>query len=367
MKFKRNQYFNFIFFLGIYHLFFVFLTYNYLLKNGGDAFFYWFQTNSTDNKPWFDFFGYGTDSVLFLNYPLVHWFSIPLFWGFVLYGFIGFLGFIQLYRLALLMMENAILPPYTKYLLYAFLLLPNTHFWTAMIGKEALIFTALATLFLKAYQQKYSSLLFIVSFLLIFIVRPHVGFMFVLSFGIVLLFSSKLTIKKKIISLATTLALLSLSFYMFLQLSEIKRLDWSRIERFNLGSLRSFEGSGSFVPMETYTVPMKLFSFYFRPFFENSTNFYYLILSIENLFTLCLLLAGIVALLYFKRKIKNFEYIAFLILFCLLAGLLFTQRYAGLGIFVRTKIMFLPFLCVTLISVINIYWNERSTRSTKMN
>ncbi len=362
MKFKRDQHFYFLLFLGIYHLFFVFISYDYLLQNGGDALDYWFQTSSAQGQSWFDFFGYGTDAILFINYPLVNWFGISLLGGFLIYGLIGFLGFIQLYRLALLMLNTVVLPSFTKYILYAFLLLPNTHFWTAMIGKEALVFTALATLFLKAYQQKYSSLLFILSFLLIFLVRPHVAFMLVLTFGIVTLFSSKVMLKNKLISLGTTLLLLSVSFYMFLQLSEIKRLDWSRIQRFNLGSLRSFEGSGSVVPMETYSYPMKLFTFYFRPFFEKSANPYYLILSVENLFTLILIAAGTVALVYYRKKIKNFEYIAFIILFCILAGLLFTQRYAGLGILVRTKIMLLPFLGITLISVLNVYWNERINR-----
>jgi len=365
MKFKRHEHFYFLLFLGIYHLSFVFLSYSHIFKNGGDAFGYWFQTDSMQHKSWFDFFGYGTDAVLFLNYPLVNWFSISFFWGFMIYGIIGFLGFIQLYRLALVMINATVLPSYTKYLLYAFLLLPNTHFWTAMIGKEALVFAALATLFLKAYQQKYTSILFILSFLLIFIVRPHVAFMLLLTFGIVLLFSSKVTLKNKIITLGTTLLLLSVSFYMFLQLSEIKRLDWSRIQRFNLGSLRSFEGSGSFVPMETYSIPIKLFSFYFRPFFENTNDWHYIVMSMENLVTMLLIIAGTFAFSISRNTLRNYDFIIFIFLFCVIAGLLFTQRYAGLGLFARTKIMILPFLGVTFISIINIHWEKYPMRLQK--
>src|SRR5690606_7722090 len=99
MKFKIDQHFYFLLFLGIYHLFFVFISFDYVTKNGGDAFLYWFQTESTQHKSWFNFFNYGTDALLFLNYPFAKLLSIPFFFGFILYALIGFFGFVQLYRL----------------------------------------------------------------------------------------------------------------------------------------------------------------------------------------------------------------------------------------------------------------------------
>lgn len=359
MKLKIDEHFYFLLFLGIYHLFFVFISFDYVTKNGGDAFLYWLQTESTQHKSWFDFFSYGTDAVLFLNYPFAKLLSISFFFGFVLYALIGFFGFIQLYRLALLMMRSEEMTKASKYLLYAFLLLPNTHFWTAMIGKEAIIFAALSTLFLKAYQQKFTSVAFVLSFLIVFIIRPHVAFMLLFTLLIVLLFSSKMNVKQKTITFGSISAMLLISFYMFLQLSEIKRLDWSRIQRYNLFSLRSFEGSGSFVPIENYSYPMKLFTFYFRPLFENPDNLIYWVLSVENSFLLMLLSVGVFLVVKYRSIFCKDDFSKFIILFCLIGGLLFTQRYSGLGIFVRTKIMFLPYLGIVLIAFINKFWNEK--------
>lgn len=359
MKFKIDEHFYFLLFLGIYHLFFVFISFDYVTKNGSDSFLYWFQTESTQHKSWFEFFNYGTNAVLFLNYPFAKILSIPFFFGFLLYSLIGFFGFIQLYRLALLIMNKTVIPKAIKYLLYTFLLLPNTHFWTSMIGKEAIIFAALSTLFLKAYQQKFTSVGFILSFLVVFVIRPHVAFMLLLALLFVLLFSSKMNGKQKTITFGGVSLMLLISFFMFLQLSEIKRLDWSRIQRYNLVSLRSFEGSGSFVPMENYSYPMKLFTFYFRPLFEKFDNLYFWGLNIENAFWLLLILFGIFLFVNYRSIFWKDDFAKFIVFFCLIGGILFTQRYSGLGIFVRTKIMFLPYLGLLIIAYFHHYYKEK--------
>lgn len=359
MKLKIDEHFYFLLFLGIYHLLFVFISFDYVTKNGGDSFLYWFQTESTQHKSWFDFFNYGTDAILFLNYPFAKVLSIPFFFGFFIYALIGFFGFIQLYRLALLMLQSEVFSKTTKYLLYAFLLLPNTHFWTAIIGKEAIIFAALSTLLLKACQQKFNSIGFVLSFCIIFIIRPHLAFMLLFTLLIVLLLSARFDWKQKGITLVSISLMLGVSFYMFLQLSEIKRLNWSRIQRFNLGSLRSFEDSGSFVPIESYSFPMKLFTFYFRPLFENPDNFFYWVLSLENSLLLVLISVGVLMTVKYRSIFSKDDFSKFIVLFCLIGGLLFTQRYSGLGIFVRTKIMFIPYLGVVLIAYINKFWNKK--------
>lgn len=360
MKYKIGEHFYFLLFFGIYHLFFVFISFEYVTKNGGDSFLYWFQTESTQHKSWFDFFNYGTDALLFLNYPFAKLLSIPFFFGFILYTLIGFFGFIQLYRLALLMIKRELLPKATQYLLYAFLLLPNAHFWTALIGKEAIIFAALSTLFLKAYQQKLTSAGSVFSFLILLVVRPHVAFMLLFTLALVMLLSSKFNFKQKAIRFISIAIPLFVSFYMFLQLAEIKWFDWSRIQRFNLGSLRSFEGSGSFVPIESYSIPMKVFTFYFRPFLENVDHLFYLILSIENVFFLLLIITGLVMIIKYRFVFHHDDFSKFVIVFCIVGGMLFTQRYSGLGIFVRTKVMFLPYLGVVMIAYLNHYLNEKN-------
>jgi hypothetical protein len=359
MKYKIDEHFYFLLFLGIYHLFFVFISFEYVTKNGGDSFLYWFQTESTQHKSWLDFFNYGTDAVLFLNYLFAKVLSIPFFFGFVLYALIGFFGFVQLYRLALRMMNKTGMPKATKYLLYTFLLLPNTHFWTALIGKEAIIFAALSTLFLKVYQQKFTAVGCILSFLIILVVRPHLAFMGLFTLLVVLLFSSKISFKQKTISVASILTLLFITFYMFLQLAEIERFDWERMQRFNLASLRSFEGSGSFVSIESYSYPMKLFAFYFRPFFENIDHPFYFILSIENGLLLALTIFGLMLLIKYRSIFIKDDFAKFIVFFCLIGGILFTQRYSGLGIFVRTKIMFLPYLGLLIIAYFHHYYKEK--------
>jgi len=360
MKFHWSKKYFFLLLLGVYHSVLTFFAYHYILTEGGDSTLYWFKNPSTQYHSWLDFFNYGTDAILFLNYPFVHFLQLPFVWGFILYSFVGFLGILQLYRLSVLMLQEQGIHTNTVYFLYGLFLLPNLHFWTSFIGKEAIIFLALSTLFLKGYEKKFLSVGFILSFIIVFIIRPHVALMLLITLVFVLGFSTRIVLLTKVKLLSSSLAIAAICFYMFLQLSEIKRFDWDRIQRFNLGSLRSFEHSESFVPMESYGYPMKLFSFYFRPLFYGSSNMYWWVLSIENLLILLLHVLGVILLFRYRKYVFQHDFVKFIFLFALIAGLLFVQRYSGFGIFARTKIMIQPFVLVVFLWLINWHFLARN-------
>src|SRR5436305_7608651 len=96
----RINYSKIILLLFVYHSIFVF-TYWYELRNcGADACIYWFKTRfSIDDKTWFGYFGLSTNFMLFLNYPLVKFLKLDFLYGFMLYGMIGFLGILNLYKI----------------------------------------------------------------------------------------------------------------------------------------------------------------------------------------------------------------------------------------------------------------------------
>jgi len=343
--------------LFIYHLIFIFFAYYNFLQNGGDANLYWFQNPSTANTSWLNHLGIGTDVMLFINYPLAVLLNLPFWFGFLLYGCIGFLGLLQLVRLCKAWIGDEV-RFFGFNVLPFFFFLPNMHFWTAGITKETLCFLAIATILLKVYKEHYRSLALWCSFLFLFLLRPHVGIMLLFSVGVVLLWVKAWKPQVKWgIGLGIT-ALLAVGYFLFLQLSQIKSLHWGRLLRFNEGSILSFRDSGSYVPMLEYGYLMKLFSFYFRPLFVDAQNLFQWVLSVENLLIIALHLFVAFLFVGYWKTIKTDTLFKILLVFTLVAGLLYVQRYANLGIFARTKVMVQPFLVLGLLRCV-MFFNAR--------
>ncbi|KGO97172.1 hypothetical protein [Flavobacterium enshiense] len=348
---KRHSEKVFLVFLSGYHLLFTFLTWDYFSGKSGDAAFYWFEIQSSVSKSFSDLFHYGSDFVLLLNYPFAKLLGLNIGWGFFIYSLIGYLGILQFYRLCQLFLNKKYLfKGFESY--YLLLLLPNLHFWTAGLGKESLCFLFIATILLELAKDNFKSPAMLLSAFLLILIRPHIALLLLFSVAVVYFFSNKINLKQRILIACGSLVLFSGLFYMFLQLSKIKRFDFDRIKYFNEFSLLSFKNSGSYVPIIEYSYPYKIFTFYFRPFINEIPTVYGLALGLENV---VVLLLHIGALLLFFLNYKKIDFpLVFKIILCfaLLSGLLIVQRYSGLGIFARTKIMMQPFVLLVSLWII---------------
>jgi hypothetical protein len=74
--------------------------------------------------------------------------------------------------------------------------------------------------------------------------------------------------------------------------------------------------------------------------------------SVENLFYLLVFLLALFFAIRFWSKIRYTKEMKVVFLFSFIASLLYVERYANLGIFMRTKMMFQPFLMVAFLLVI---------------
>lgn len=104
---------------------------------------------------------------------------------------------------------------------------------------------------------------------------------------------------------------------------------------------------------------MKLFSFYFRPLFVDAQNVFQWVLSVENLLVLILHLLVVYFFVRYWKRIKTDTLFKIVLVFALVAGVLYVQRYANLGIFVRTKVMVQPFIVLGLLRVFILYQRPR--------
>ena len=341
---------NYILLFG-YHLLFIIYAYQLRVYKGiSDAHLYWGKTLDLEQYSWFDFADYGAKFVVFINYPLFK-LGFPFWSGFLLYGIIGFMGILKWMQWTDLVVKDRF--TYKGFnLAYLLFFMPNLHVWTSSIGKEALVFWGIAAVVFGLTTQKYRSFGFIGGSLVVLIIRPHVALMLLAAIAIAFLFQKRISLKKRMliagISFIGTLALL----YLVFQATNIKYWDWKRINYFNEYSILSFRHSGSYVPMLEYNYFFKWFSFHFRPLFFDAHSVLAVLASIENAFSLIVCAVALFFALRFYSKINYTLAMKVAFLFTFIASLLYVERYANLGIFMRTKIMFQPFLIVASILII---------------
>lgn len=329
----------------VYHLAFIVLSYQYALVHGGDAKLYWNPTIS-----WSDLGYYGTDFIRLLNYPFIK-LGFPFWFGFLLYGIIGFFGILKWIKWAELVLKDKLTYKGFNFL-YLIFLLPNLHVWTSILGKEPIIFWGIAAIVYAFTTQNFKTLSFITGSLAVLIIRPHIALMLLSALAIVLLFHKGFSIKKRLAVAAVSFTGVLVLLYAVFQATNINYWNWERINYFNEFSILSFKDSGSYVPMLEYHYFYKWFSFHFRPLFYDAHSALSFLASVENAFSLIVFIIALFFILRFYAKIKVTPEMKLIFLFTFIAGVLYVERYANLGIFMRTKMMFQPFLMVSLIIII---------------
>ena len=206
-------------------------------------------------------------------------------------------------------------------------------------------------------DAKFYSLKSILGWLLLMAIRPHVAMFLLLAFLITEIFSSSRWSYRKIAwMLAGLLGCFSL-YILTLKLLNRNPFDIQYILERNDASLIAFRRANSYVPMIDYNIVERFFALNFRPLFWDADSFLSLILSVENGLVLLLLSGALLACIRHFRTISIDSFAKLSMAFFLISSCFFIQRYACLGIFVRTKMMYMPFLLVAALKIILPYVN----------
>lgn len=348
---KKDQ--SFFIVLTLYHLMFAAIAWHYSLATPGDAYHYWHLT-----KDWKDYFHIGPDVIKLINYPFSKILKLPFWVGFVLYSGIGLYAILGLYRFSL-QYTNA-RNQMGKYLLLGIFLLPNLHFWTSVVGKEAIIFLSISWIIIHYAKGKYGSLKHVAGWLLLASIRPHVALFLLLAIGMTEIFAGrKWDIKKVAIMGLGVLGAFGL-YLMTLQLLNRNPFDIGYILERNDASLIAFKRAGSYVPMIEYNWLERIFALNFRPLFEADSLFTF-ILSAENFLVLILMAFATFSFIKHYQIINLDTFARISLCFFMVSSLFFIQRYSCLGIFVRTKMMYLPFVLIVAVKISNVKNTNRDT------
>ncbi|OWR15171.1 hypothetical protein CDW55_01705 [Chryseobacterium sp. VAUSW3] len=344
----------FPFLLLVYHLVFAWIGFRYILTNGGDAQRYWFLKQDLSNSAWTDFLKPGTDVIKFLTFPLVKFFHLPFWSGFLIFSLISFAGVLILYRTLMRIAGSNVK---LQVLAMVLMLLPNLHFWTSLIGKEALILIPLTVFCAELSGKRYFSILLLMSVLAVAVIRPHVAFVLALTYVLGLLLTYPLSLKRKAMVLGGLAVLTGLFTWLLNSLQDFSG-GFQRVLQKYEAHIRHFKTTDGYVPLDAYPLPAKLFTFYFRPQPLERSGLFYHVVSTENL--LLLLIAGFTlwyGLRYFAELRSRLLFV-FPLLFMTALGLMYVYAYANYGIIMRTRVMAMPFFAALLVEVFGVAVNE---------
>lgn len=342
----KSKGFIFPFFLLIYHLSFALIAWQYTLKHPGDAQRYWTLTEN-----WLHYVNVGTDVIKWVNYPFAKFSQWPFWAGFIIHSLIGYCAIYELYRFA--EKQISLSDKWSRYLLMLIMLLPNFHFWTSVIGKEPLVLLATAWIIIKQTKKRYADIRYLSGWILLVLIRPHVAMFLLIAIILATIATNKKwTIKKGALMIGAFLSVLGF-YLMTMHLLQRNPWDITYILERNNASLIAFKRAGSYIPMIDYNWIERLFALNFRPLFTDAESWLQLILSVENLLVLLILIYALYTFIshYKKVSLNTFGWTA--VLFFLISSLFFIQRYSCLGIFVRTKIMYMPFLLIAAVQIIS--------------
>ena len=232
-------------------------------------------------------------------------------------------------------------------LLTLILFLPNMHFWTASLGKGSLIFFGLMMFTYAIVNPKNRIFLLLFSSFIIFYIRPHVFFFVAL--GTVLGYMSgkeKIPLWQKLMVFVVMVGAVVLLQDQILAVAGLQGSE-NLVEDFESFSEDRSEslsqGAGSGVDMSSYPLPLKLFTFWFRPLFVDAPNILGLIVSFENLLYLMLFLKIVNKdFIKFLRKSPSLVKMSFVIFFATSFAMTFIM--SNLGIIMRQKSMVMYYI-----------------------
>ncbi len=330
--------------LFLYHLLFLGIYYIYAIYKGSDSLEY-YKSAEAIGANWQIFTSTGTQfidnfSAFFVQFGLS--FSAMM----LLYSWFGYVGFVYAY---LFFKENIPLDVkvFGKYdLLKLLLFLPNMHFWTVSLGKGSLIFMGLMLFTYAIKIPKKRLLLLIIGGFFVYMIRPAVMLFILVGVLIGLLTGrEKMSVTMRLAIIICAVGFLYVARTTILGVANLQNSEnvIADFQQFSSVASDRLEGSaGSGVNMNSYPLPLKLFTFWFRPLFFDSPGVLGIFSSAENLVYL---------LLFFKicnrRFVKFIRRAPYMVkmsaITFILSSFALTFIMSNLGIIMRQKSMVMYF------------------------
>lgn len=320
-------------------LFMVYVIYTF--NNRSDSGEYYRKAIGAES--WFSAWGTQTEFIVFVTWPFAKFLGLSYNAVMLLFAFFGFQGIVFLYLTAKENIPTLKTVTASLSILEIIFLLPNLHFWSSSIGKGSAMMFAVGLFTYGVSRFNKRKIIIGVAGFLMYMVRPHVLYGFILGIVMAILFSKK---GMKITSKIIIVIIAGVALY-FISGDVTKLTGGSGFDIFNSNFLdhrnTEFGRGGSGVEVSNNEL-IKLFTFWFRPLFIDSPGVLGIIVSFENM----------VMLIFFFQFFKNFfkkwkminTFFRILLFSFIFVSITLAQLGGNLGIIMRQKSQIMPLFFV---------------------
>lgn len=336
---KKKSDIKMIITLFFWHIFFSIVYFLFTLFNSADAVKY-YRVSLNENSI----------SNLYPGSPFIYYISSIFSRGFeanylnttLCFGLFGTLGLVFLYLSLSKYLEKL------SWYWYFLLFIPSMSFWSSGLGKDAISFFSVCLFLYTITSNKKLYILLPISFFFMFMVRPHIALMMIVSFVIYFIFRSKIHLLAKLIILPVIIAGVVVSSGFVQQYVGLDEASLDSVSGYVDDRQNSNQGGGSSIDLQSMSYPVQMFTYIFRPLPFDAHSALALFTSIENTILLILFLYVL-----FKNKFKLYAFVegkhAWLLIYVFLTCSMLAITTANLGIATRQKWMFMPILIYLLV------------------
>lgn len=334
---KHKSDIKIIFGLFVWHTLFSLFYYYFTLYNISDAGKYYRISKISEVE-----FYPGSPFIYYFSSIFSKWVDASYLNVTFIYNIFGLLGLVLLYHSLKKYIEK--LSWYWFFLLF----IPSMSFWSAGLGKDAISFFSVCLFLYTITSNKKLYILLPISFFFMFMVRPHIALMMIVSFVIYFILRSKIHLLVKLITLPVIIAGVVVSSGFVQQYVGLDEASLDSVSGYVDDRQNSNQGGGSSIDLQSMSYPVQMFTYVFRPLPFDAHSALALFTSIENTILLILFLYVL-----FKNKFRLNYFIegknAWLLIYAFLTCSMLAITTANLGIATRQKWMFMPILIYLLV------------------
>lgn len=339
--------------LFFFHFGIAIIFHFYISSFGGDAVHYWDAPKEMSLDAIMDVVkrGSATGLMYLVNYVPSNLMQLSFFTGNMLYALLGYSGFVYIFKtikyifgdfteLMELKLFGVRIFPWIWFL-------PNFHFWSSGIGKDAILFFSISLFVYCLQNLRKRWVLLVISIVVSMAIRPHIMLFLLTCFGVGFTMDGSLKAYQKLfVFLIFVVGFFSIFNYV-LEFIQLESLEATAIDEYASSKSSSLNKSrtGSGVDITSYSFPLKAFTFLYRPLFFDINGILAVVASVENFILLCF--SG---LIFFRKPYRAFKKSTFLIkgilLYFLLGTVAFSLILGNLGIMLRQKNMLMPWLII---------------------
>ncbi|QQE87168.1 hypothetical protein [Azotobacter chroococcum] len=316
----------------------------YVLKYGGDAIGYYRTARGGARA-----FDVGTYGVVYLTRLLIEGLGVSLLGTFLVYNLFGSLGLLAFD--ASLRVVTRDKSRTLRRLATLIVFLPSVSFWSSGIGKDALSFLATGLALWAALDLQRRIPLIAVAVAIMLLVRPHMAGMLVMGVSLALLLHPGTSLARRVLLGSVALAVAAALVPFGLEYAGVKSPDAESLMSYVEGRQGQNMQGGGAVDISSMSLPMKLFTYLFRPLPFEAHSIFALAAAVDNMILLYLFVMGGRAMLRHPGR-RYQENRLFLWSYALIAWLMLGMTTANLGISLRQKWMFTPMLILLFLSAL---------------